>query len=102
MEARRFSAPAGPNLATCWKQGTPVHTLPTLAGIPTAVLVSEASPLAQNQICTSQYLTQAGVANDFLNLPAYGIHGNGHLMNIEANSDQVVALLLNWLASKGL
>ncbi len=96
------SAPAGPDLATCWKQGAPVHTLPTLAGIPTMVMAAESSFAIQTQICTSQYLTQAGVPNTYADLGANGIHGNGHLMNSERNSEQVAQFLLKWLHDKGL
>jgi pimeloyl-ACP methyl ester carboxylesterase len=96
------TSPSGKNLALCWKQGAPVHTLPTLKGIPTMVMVSQASAHAQYQHCMSEYLTQAGVKNDFYRLENVGILGNGHLMNIEKNSDQIAQFLINWLGTKGL
>lgn len=96
------SRPDGPGLATCWKQGGAVHTLTNLRGIPTMVMVSQASFAAQNQQCTAQYLTQAGVSTDLVRLEDFGIYGNGHLMNIERNSDQVAALMWVWLLFKGL
>jgi hypothetical protein len=65
------------------------------------VMVSQASAHAQYQHCISEYLTQAGVKNDFYRLENVGILGNGHLMNIEKNSDQIAQFLINWLGIKG-
>ena len=39
---------------------------------------------------------------DYVWLPDRGIHGNGHMMMIENNSDDIAALLLGWLHDKGL
>ena len=94
--------PAGKDLALCWKQGAPVHTLPTLKGIPTMVMVSQSSAHTQYQLCISQYLKQAGVKNDFYRLENVGIFGNGHLMNQEKNSDQIAQFLIDWLGVNGL
>jgi pimeloyl-ACP methyl ester carboxylesterase len=96
------TAPAGTNLATCWLQGAPVHTLPNLKGIPTMVMASQSSAPAQEQICTHEYLTQAGVKNDFIRLQDVGFDGNGHLMNVELNSDGIAQFLVDWLATHGL
>jgi pimeloyl-ACP methyl ester carboxylesterase len=96
------SAPAGPNEATCWLQGTPVHTLPNLKGIPTMVMVSQSSFAEQTEVCMHKFLAQAGVKNDFIRLQDVGIYGNGHLMNVELNSDQIAQFLVNWLGRYGL
>jgi hypothetical protein len=34
-------------------------------------------------------------------LPARGISGNGHMLMIEDNSDELAAMIMNWLDSKG-
>ena len=60
---------AGPDLVRCWLQGTPARELPNLQGIPILIVVSEASYHAPYDHCTSEYLTQAGVKNDFVRLP---------------------------------
>ena len=96
------TTPAGTNLGTCWLQGAPIHTLPNLRGIPTMVMVSQSSFAAQTQICTHEYLTQAGVKNDFIHLQDVGFDGNGHLMNVELNSDGIAQFLVDWLATYGL
>ena len=40
---------------------------------------------------------QNGVQPDFIRLPDIGIHGNGHMMMIEKNNEQVAKVLTDWL-----
>jgi len=94
--------PAGPNEATCWRQGSPVHTLPNLQNIPTMIMVSQSSFAAQTEACMHQYLEQAGVKNDFVRLEKEGLYGNGHLMNVELNSDHIAEFLIRWLRRHSL
>ena len=49
-----------------------------------------------------QYLEQAGVKNDLVRLQDVGLKGNGHLMNVELNSDQIAQFLIDWLATYGV
>jgi hypothetical protein len=44
-----------------------------------------------------KYLEQAGVRPTFLNLGAMGIHGNGQLMMLEKNSDQIADVMEKWV-----
>ena len=46
---------------------------------------------------TAAYLTQAGVRNDFVRLPNLGIRGNGHMMMLEKNSDEIAGVIERWL-----
>lgn len=96
------SGPNGPNLATCWLQGGTVHTLPNLAHIPTMIMVSQSSFAAQTEQCMHEYLTQAGVNNQLIRLQNVGFYGNGHLMNVEKNSDDIAQFLVDWLGTHGL
>ena len=43
------------------------------------------------------YLTQAGVRNAMIRLGDVGIHGNGHMMMLEQNSDDIAAVMRDWL-----
>jgi hypothetical protein len=43
------------------------------------------------------YLEQAGVHVDFIRLAEIGIHGNGHLMMLEKNSDDIAGVVADWL-----
>jgi pimeloyl-ACP methyl ester carboxylesterase len=84
-------------LAACWKQADPVRALPNLRGIPIAIFVSEASPLTDRVHCVSEFLAQAGVVNELIRLPDEGMFGNGHMMMLEKNSDQIAQFLIDWL-----
>jgi pimeloyl-ACP methyl ester carboxylesterase len=93
----RQQKPDAPNLARGWLQAEPARTLPNLAKVPILILVAEASYHAAYDHCTAAYLTQAGVPNTFLRLTDIGIRGNGHMMMLEKNSDQIAAVIERWL-----
>jgi pimeloyl-ACP methyl ester carboxylesterase len=46
---------------------------------------------------TAEYL-----GAEFVWLPDRGITGNGHMLMIEDNSDDIAAMTIAWLAAKGL
>jgi pimeloyl-ACP methyl ester carboxylesterase len=95
----RETKPDGPDLATCWKQPQPPRRLVNLQGIPILIVASESSQHAVYDHCTAKYLAQAGVKNSFIRLEDQGIHGNGHMVMLERNSQQVAALLQKWISS---
>jgi pimeloyl-ACP methyl ester carboxylesterase len=87
----------GDNLVACWLQkGTP-RKLPNLAEVPILIVTGEASHHAPFDHCTSRYLEQAGVANDFVRLEEHGIRGNAHMMMLEKNNAEIAALLQDWM-----
>ena len=47
--------------------------------------------------CNVQYLEQAGVEIDHILLDELGIHGNGHMMMFEENSDEITGIILEWI-----
>lgn len=99
LQVVQQEAPDAPDLVRCFMQdGTP-RRLPNLAGIPTAVVITEASYHAAYDHCTSKYLAQAGVKNDLIRLADLGIHGNGHMMMLEKNNLEISAMLDGWIAS---
>ena len=77
---------------------TPFHKLPWLNGTPILMLQGEASYHSTYDYCTSQYLTDAGVAHDFVPLNTVGIHGNGHMMMLEMNNLDIADFVQKWLA----
>src|SRR5690348_4300087 len=91
--------PDQPDLVRCWLQANPARKLPRLAGIPILMVQSEASYHASYDHCTDKYLTQAGVQHTFMRLADVGIHGNGHMMMLEKNNDQIAQALARWLES---
>ena len=87
-----------PGLVRCWSQAKPARKLVNLQNIPIFIFVSEASYHAQYDHCTSKYLTQAGVANDFIRLEDIGIRGNGHMIMLERNNTVTAKLMTDWLS----
>jgi pimeloyl-ACP methyl ester carboxylesterase len=94
------ATPQGAGLMRCWRQAEPARRLQNLAGVPVLILTGEASYHAPYDHCTSQYLTQAGVPNTFIRLAEdRAIHGNGHMMMIELNGDEIAGVIAEWLAA---
>ena len=77
--------------------GTTPRRLYNLLDIPVLVVTSEASYHAQYDWCTVDYLRQAGVGVDYWHLPDLGIHGNGHFMFMEKNSEDVRQVVKTWI-----
>ncbi|KAF4548457.1 Alpha/beta hydrolase-like protein 6 [Elsinoe fawcettii] len=66
--------------------------LPNLADKRILVVTGEASYHAPYDYCTVEYLRQAGASKtEFLELGKAGIRGNGHLLFLERNSDEIWA-----------
>jgi pimeloyl-ACP methyl ester carboxylesterase len=93
----RQAEPDDPELVRCWLQQEPARQLVKLANTPTLILIAEASYHATYDHCTAAYLTQAGVANTMIRLEDIGIRGNGHMMMLEKNSDDIAAVIERWL-----
>jgi pimeloyl-ACP methyl ester carboxylesterase len=93
----REHTPNAPGLVRGWLQAEPPRRLPNLAKIPVLVVAAEASYHAAFDHCTARWLTQAGVPTTFLRLEDAGLRGNGHMMMLEKNSDQVADVLADWI-----
>lgn len=91
--------PRAADLVRCWRQAEPARKLVNLAGMPVLIVQGEASYHAPYDHCTSEWLTQAGVANKFVRLADHGICGNGHMMMLEANNADIAALICDWLVA---
>jgi hypothetical protein len=68
-----------------------------LQKMPISIVSGEASFYAAYGHCLVKYLEQAGVDPTFFNLGAMGIHGNGHMMMLEKNSDQIADVMETWV-----
>jgi pimeloyl-ACP methyl ester carboxylesterase len=87
-----------PDLARCWRQKEPARKLTGLHQTPIMILEAEASFYAGYDHCNVQYLEQAGVKVEFIKLVDRGIRGNGHMMMMEKNSDQLAEVIAEWFA----
>lgn len=95
--AREPRAPARPGDLDCLVQAEPARQLPRLAQVPVTVFTAEASWMAHDNHGTVDFLRQAGVGCDHVRLEEHGLHGNGHAMMLEKNSDAVAALIGGWV-----
>jgi pimeloyl-ACP methyl ester carboxylesterase len=93
----REEQPDAPDLVRCWVQKGPARQLKNLKNIPVLVVMSEASYHASYDHCTVKYLRQAGVQAAFMPLAKSNIRGNGHMLMLEKNNDQIAAAMMNWL-----
>ncbi|KXN86330.1 putative exo-1,4-beta-xylosidase bxlB [Leucoagaricus sp. SymC.cos] len=85
------------SLFTCFRQAEPPRKLVNLMKIPILVITSEASYHAVYDGCTVDYLKQAGVGVDHINLGNVGIHGNAHMMFMEKNNIEIAELIQKWI-----
>jgi hypothetical protein len=92
----RQDKPDAPGLARCWRQKEPARKLVGMTQ-PMLILGAEASFYAGYNHCTVEYLEQGGVHPTFIRLADIGIHGNGHMMMEEKNSDQIAGVISDWL-----
>jgi pimeloyl-ACP methyl ester carboxylesterase len=91
-----------PDLVACFVQAEPARQLPNLAKMPIVVVTAEASWMAADNHGMVDYLVQAGASAEHLRLEHHGVHGNGHAMMLETNSDDVAAVIEGWVQRKGL
>ena len=83
------TSPTSPNSRAAGCRRSRRASSPNVAKVPILIVTSEASYHAGYDHCTAAYLTQAGVKNTLIRLADVGIHGNGHMMMLEKNSDDI-------------
>lgn len=86
-------------LVPCWVQAKPARRLHNIAGIPVLIVTAQASYHAPYDHCTSRFLSDAGVRHEFVRLEDQGIHGNGHMVMLELNNQEIAAFLNGWMSS---
>src|SRR4029450_10683027 len=69
-----------------------------LQNIPVLVLTADASYHDVYDHCTVQWLMQAGVKTEHVELAKAGIAGNGHMMMLEKNSADIAKYIGGWLS----
>ena len=87
----------GPDAERCWLPSGPKRSLPALARVPILIVTSEAGYHARYDQCTVRFLAQNDVTADHIELAGIGIHGNGHMMMLEKNNEQIAKVLTDWL-----
>ena len=67
-------------------------------GLPLLIVVGGASPRANDALAsTAAFLRSAGALVETMKLADHGIHGNGHGLMFEANSEATIEPILRWL-----
>lgn len=85
---------------TCWQQVEPARQVISLAHVPVLMITSESGEHSNFDGCTASYLIQAGVSVKHVRLEDVGIHGNGHMMFMEKNSNEIVQKVVEpWIAA---
>ena len=87
-------------LVACKVQKEPARRLPTLARMPIVVVTAEASWMAAENHGMVDFLAQAGCRVEHLRLEDCGVHGNGHALQLESNSDEVAGVIEGWMLAK--
>lgn len=91
---------ACPNEVPYSLQEEPARELTNLKSVPTLIVTGEASYHAMYDHHTVAFLQQAGCDKlEHMKLASRGIHGNGHLMFLEKNSDGIAREIENWIRS---
>lgn len=76
------------------------RSLVNLARVPIAVVSGEQSPFAAAAGETHRFLRRCGCDADHVALADHGVHGNGHGMMLERNHQDVLAVVLAWVARR--
>ncbi|KAF7549170.1 hypothetical protein G7Z17_g6570 [Cylindrodendrum hubeiense] len=77
-----------------------VRQLIHLKKVPHALVTAHASPHTIFDWATIAYMKQAGVDVDWLRLEDFDILGNGHLMFLETNSNDIASVIEQWIQKK--
>ncbi len=67
-------------------------------GRPLALITGEAGWMREANSKAAKFLQSEGYPVEHIRLWEHGIHGNGHMMMSETNSDEIAALMVEWLA----
>lgn len=65
---------------------------------PVAIVTGEATWMRDANAQAAAFLADQGFGAEHILLEQHGITGNGHMLMSETNSDQIAALLIDWLA----
>jgi len=74
--------------------------IPSLVGLPILIVTAEASAFAAASPPTADFLNALGATAALLHLPDLGVHGNGHGLIYERNSDAALAPVLEWIIER--
>ena len=86
-----------PDEVRCWMQVEPARKLVNFQDIRVLAISADGTYHRVYDPCIPKWLTQASVETDFVRLEDVGISGNGHMMMLERNSDDIMAFIHGWI-----
>ena len=81
----------------CYLQEEPARQLINMKEIPVLSISADGTYHRVVDACIRKWLNQAGVKTDFIRLEDVGISGNGHMMMLELNSDDIIEFIHEWI-----
>ncbi|MCR6671288.1 alpha/beta hydrolase [Devosia ginsengisoli] len=99
LRAVPHDAPEGPETVRGWVPTTKAR-LKNLSRLPIGIVTAEASYHRTFDYLTVEYFRRLGADVDHLELGRMGVHGNGHMLMLERNSEQICELLCRWIEER--
>ena len=81
----------------CYLQEEPARQLVSFTDVPVLSISADGTYHRVFDACIPKWLNQAGGKADFVRLEDVGISGNGHMMMLELNSDDIIAYIHEWI-----
>jgi pimeloyl-ACP methyl ester carboxylesterase len=81
----------------CWLQEEPAKQLVNFLDVPILSMSADGTYHRVFDACIPKWLNQAGAQTDFFRLEEVGISGNGHMMQLELNSDDIIEFIHEWI-----
>ena len=86
-----------PDEVRCWMQVEPARKLVNFQDIRVLAISGSGTYHRVFDACIPKWLNQAGVETDFVRLEDVGMSGNGHMMMLESNSDDIIEFIHGWV-----
>jgi len=86
-----------PDEVRCWMQVEPARKLVNFKDIRVLSISANGTYHRVYDPCIPKWLNQAGVKTDFVRLEDVGMRGNGHMMMLEKNSDEIIKFIDGWV-----
>jgi pimeloyl-ACP methyl ester carboxylesterase len=86
-----------PDEVRCWMQVEPARKLVNFKDIRVLSISGNGTYHRVYDPCIPKWLNQAGVKTDFVRLEEAGMRGNGHMMMLEKNSDDIIKFVDGWM-----
>jgi hypothetical protein len=100
LDITQLTSPDGKS--ECFVQSPKPRKLINIKKVPNAVVTAHASSHGMYDWATVVFMLQAGVKCDLIKLEEKNILGNGHLMFLETNSNEIAQVLMDWISENAI